>query len=163
MWKLPTQAWNKGKIWKRLFASAKITLQPRARLQRHLLWPASRLDREMRRRLILQEKYDLLAKGFLLPTLSTSILFICFWIDLVRLLVTTGNTSAVARYTRVLKYRKIQGPRFHRNCMMKKSDKCIKWLTWHITSIIAENKSHAHHDAHLHTVKVYNTWPSQFC
>ena len=38
---------------------------------------------------------------FLLPTLSMSILFICFWIDLVSLLVTTGNTSAVAGYTRV--------------------------------------------------------------
>ena len=136
MWKLPTQAWNKGKIWKRLFASAKITLQPRARLQRHPLWPASRLDREMRRRLILQEKYDLLAKGFLLPTLSTSILFICFWIDLVRLLATTGNTSAVARYTRVLKYTKIQGRRFHRNCIIaryRKSD-------WHGTSLQSSPK-----------------------
>ena len=30
-----------------------------------------------------------------------AILFICFWIDLVRLLATTGNTSAVAGYTRV--------------------------------------------------------------
>ena len=44
---------------------------------------------------------DLLAKCFLLPTLSTSILFTCFWIDLVRVLATTGNTSAVAGYTRV--------------------------------------------------------------
>ena len=43
----------------------------------------------------------LLAKCFLLPILSTSILFICFWIDLVRVLATTGNTSAVASYTRV--------------------------------------------------------------
>ena len=42
-------------------------------------------------------------KGFLLPTLSSSILFICFWIDLVRLLATTGNTSAVAGYTRKFK------------------------------------------------------------
>ena len=38
---------------------------------------------------------------FLLPALSMSVLYICFWIDLVRLLVTTGNTSAVAGYTRV--------------------------------------------------------------
>ena len=44
---------------------------------------------------------DLLAKGFLLPTLSTSILVICFWIDLVRVLVTTKNTSPVAGYARV--------------------------------------------------------------
>ena len=44
---------------------------------------------------------DLLAKCILLPTLSTSILFTCFWIDLVRVLATTGNTSAVEGYTRV--------------------------------------------------------------
>ena len=47
------------------------------------------------------KKHDLLTKGFLLPAISTSILFICFWIDLVRVLATTGNTSAVAGYTRV--------------------------------------------------------------
>ena len=40
-------------------------------------------------------KTDLLAKCFLLPILSTSILFTCFWFDLVRVLATTGNTSAV--------------------------------------------------------------------
>ena len=45
--------------------------------------------------------YSLEVFFFLLPTLSMSILFICFWIDLVSLLVTTGNTSAVAGYTRV--------------------------------------------------------------
>ena len=44
---------------------------------------------------------DLLAKCFLLPTLSTSILFTCFRIDLVRVLATTGNTSAVAGYAPV--------------------------------------------------------------
>ena len=41
----------------------------------------------------------ILAKGFLPPTLSTSILFICFSIDLVHVLATTKNTSAVAAYT----------------------------------------------------------------
>ena len=40
-------------------------------------------------------------KFFLLPTLSKSILFTCFWIDLVRVLATTGNTSTAAGYTRV--------------------------------------------------------------
>ena len=25
-------------------------------------------------------------------------------------------------------------------------------FTWHVISIIAENKSHAHHNTHLHTV-----------
>ena len=35
-------------------------------------------------------------KFFLLPSLLTSILFICFWIDLVRVLATTRNTSPIA-------------------------------------------------------------------
>ena len=48
-----------------------------------------------------QNETDLLAKCFLFPTLSTSILFTCFWTDLVLVLATTGNTSAVAGYTRV--------------------------------------------------------------
>ena len=43
----------------------------------------------------------ILAKGFLPPTLSTLILFICFSIDLVHVLATTKNTSVVAGYTRV--------------------------------------------------------------
>ena len=48
-----------------------------------------------------QNETDLLAKCFLFSTLSTPILFTCFWIDLVLVLATTGNTSAVAGYTRV--------------------------------------------------------------
>ena len=58
----------------------------------------------MRGQLILHET-DLLAKGFLLATLSTSsilqdiyFLFVSL-IDLVRVLATTGNSSAVAGYT----------------------------------------------------------------
>ena len=46
-------------------------------------------------------KQDLLAKGFLFLILSTSVLFICFWTDLVSELATTRNTSTVAGYTRV--------------------------------------------------------------
>ena len=37
------------------------------------------------------------------------------------------------------------------------------WFKWYVISIIAENKSHAHYKTHLHTVKVYNTRPSQLC
>ena len=33
------------------------------------------------------------------------------------------------------------------------------WWTWSVFSIIAENIPHAHHKAHLHTMKVYNTRP----
>ena len=63
--------------------------------------PAWRLGREMRRRSPrggdqFYKKHYLRAKGFLLATLSTSILFIFFWIDTVRVLATTKNTSIVA-------------------------------------------------------------------
>ena len=65
---------------------------------------------EMRRRFYTEQ--DWLPKSFSLPTLSTVenssgyLLFIssstiCFWIDLIRVLATTGNTSAVPGYTRV--------------------------------------------------------------
>ena len=33
------------------------------------------------------------------------------------------------------------------------------WWTWRVISINAENKPHAHHKTHLHTMKVYNTRP----
>ena len=94
-----------------------------------------------------------------------SLLFICFWIDLVRLLATTKNTSAVADYTQgenspwaicVYKYMKIQGPRFQRNYIIARDQKS-DFNTWHIISIIAENKSYAHNKTHLHTVEAYNT------
>ena len=32
-----------------------------------------------------------------------------------------------------------------------------KVIYMHVISIIAKNKSHAHHKTHLYTVKVYNT------
>ena len=34
--------------------------------------------------------------------------------------------------------------------------------TWRVISIIAENKLHAHHKTHLHTMKVYNTHDRSF-
>ena len=38
-----------------------------------------------------------------------------------------------------------------------------KWFTWHVISIIAENKLPANHKTHLHTITVCNTRLSQFC
>ena len=93
----------------------------------------------MRRRLILNET-GFISWRFLLPTLSTSILFFCFWSDLVCVLATTGNTSAVAGYG-VYKYTKIQGPRFQKNYIIARDQKS----DLHVISIIAENKPHAHH------------------
>ena len=56
------------------------------------------------------------------------------------------------------KYTKIQEiPEKLHHCQRSK-----KLFTWHVISIIALNKSHAHHRIHLYTMKVYNTRPSQF-
>ena len=63
---------------------------------------------------------------------------------------------------RVYKYRKIQGPRFQKNYIVAR-DKKIDLHGTSIISIIVENKSHANHKSHLHTMKVYNTRPSLFC
>ena len=52
-----------------------------------------------------------------------SILFVCFLIDLVHVLAMTQNTSAVAGYTCVYKYMKIQGPRFQRNYIIARDQK----------------------------------------
>ena len=99
-------------------------------------------------------------KVFLVTTLSTSILFTCLWTDLVRVLATTGNTSPVASYMRVQMHENSGAsiPEKVHHCQRPK-----KWFTWHVMSIIAENKSHAHHKTHLHAMKVYKTRPSQFC
>ena len=70
----------------------------------------------MSRRLILHETKQIYSLHvFLFPTLLTSILFTCFWIDLIRVLATTGNTSAPSQAIRVYKFTKIQRPRFQGN------------------------------------------------
>ena len=92
-----------------------------------------------RRRLILHET-AFTRWRFLLPTLSTLILFICFWTDLVRALATARNTSAVV----CLNTRKFKGlltiPEKVHHCQRSK-----KWFTWHVISIMTENKPHAPH------------------
>ena len=37
--------------------------------------------------------------------------------------------------------------------------KVIYISTWHVILIIADHKTHAHHNTHLQTMKVYNTRP----
>ena len=88
----------------------------------------------MRRRLILHEQ-DLLAKGFLPHTLWTSILFtcICFWTDLLCLLVQLLVIRLQLQALRVYKYTKIQGPWFQRNYVIARDQKLF---TWHVISII---------------------------
>ena len=62
--------------------------------------PAWGLDREMRRRLILQETWFTRERFF--TSYFIDVDTFCFWIDLVRVLATTKNTSLVAAgYTRV--------------------------------------------------------------
>ena len=88
-----------------------------------------RLDREMRRRLVLHEtgftRWRFFTSYFIEVEYSSGyLLFICVWIDLVPVLATTA--------VHVYKYMKIHGPR-------------------------------SSSQGHLHTMKVYNTRPSQFC
>ena len=95
--------WEQTTKSKRKYTSLYLKLLLRGTLlQRRSVSLAWRLDRGMRERLILHET------GFTLPKVFCFVLyrllykfFICFGIDLVRVLATTGNTSAVAGYTRV--------------------------------------------------------------
>ena len=86
----------------------------------------------------LYTKQGLLAKGFLLPTLSTSILFICFWIDLIPTRVSDDRKYVFSRrlYARIntRKFKASIPEKLH-HCQRSK-----KWFTWHIISIISENK-----------------------
>ena len=71
-------------------------LKTRTLLQRPSVWLAWRLDREMRRRLILHEtgfpRLRFFTSYFIDVEYSSGyLLFICFWIDLVQALATTGN------------------------------------------------------------------------
>ena len=101
-------------------------------------------------------KHDLLAKGFSLPTLIYQWCFLYqhirwFVSELIQyVLATTGNMSAVTAYNCLYNCMKI--PWFERNVMR----------TWRVISIIAENKLHAHHKTHLHTMKVYITHGQRF-
>ena len=74
------------------------------------------------------------------------------------MLATTGNTSTVADYTRVHENSRASIPEKLHNCQRSK-----KWFTWHVNSIIAKNELHSLHKTYLHTMKVNNTRPSQFC
>ena len=47
------------------------------------------------------------------------------------------------------KYTKIQGPRFQRNYIIARDQKSYSVYTWHVISVIAENKSHAYHKTQL--------------
>ena len=66
-----------------------------------------------------------------------------FWIDLVCILMTTRNTSAIAGYIyRCINTRKFKGLDSREIASLPEIK---KWFTWHIISIIAENKLHACH------------------
>ena len=83
---------------------------------------------------------DLLAKCFLLPTFSMSILFTCFfqipnWFST----CVSDDRKYVCgrRLYACINTRKFKGLDHH--CQISK-----KWCTWHVFSIITKNKSHAH-------------------
>ena len=65
--------------------------------------------------------------------------FYCFWIDLVRVLATTEIRLRL-QAIRVYKYNGASVPGKLHHCQRSKT-----WFTWHVSSIIAKNKKHAHH------------------
>ena len=105
-------------------------------------------------------KQGLLAKGFLLPTLSTSIFFTCFWIDLVPTRVSDDRKHVFGRrlYARIntRKFKASIPEKLH-HCQRSKN-----WFTWHVISIIFENKPHYY----INTNEIYQvsfrakTWSS---
>ena len=82
-------------------------------------------------------------------TLSTSILFTCFWTDLVRVLATT----------RVYNTRKFKGINSREITSFSEIKKVIYM---HVISIIAENKPHARHKTICIQWK-FTTPDNQFC
>ena len=126
-------------------------------LQRRSLSLAWRLDREMRW-LILHET------GFTRKRVFTSYLN---EVDTVYLFLNWLNTRVSddrkyvcgRRLYACINTRKFKGLDSREITSLPENK---KWFTWHVISIIAENKPHAHHKTHLHTMKVYNTRPSQF-
>ena len=88
--------------------------------------------------------------------------FFCFWIDLERVLATTGNNVCGCKLYACINTQKLYSrasiPEKRHHCQRSKN-----LFTWHVISIIAENKPHAHHKTHLNAIKVYNTRPSQLC
>ena len=87
-------------------------------------------------------KQHLLVKGFLLPTLSTLILFICFSIHLVCVSNYDQNYVCNHRlYVCII-------PKNSSTCIAEKSHHCHrskKWFTVHVISIFTKNQLHAYH------------------
>ena len=142
-------------------------------LQQHSVSLAWRLDREMRRRLILLETgftrqrffiYFLLQQRWVFFRIFTFYLFLNWF--------TVYSCSTCMSVSDDQKY--ICGRRLYPWINTQKFKgldsgeitslpEIKKWFTWYVISIIAENQPHSHHKTHLHTIKVYNTRPSQFC
>ena len=79
---------------------------------------------------------------------SLSILFFCFWIDLVRVLATTENNVCGRRLYACINTQKFKGLDCREWHHYQRLKKCF---TWHVISIIAKNKPHAHHKTQFTT------------
>ena len=137
------------------------TSNPRTRLQQHSVWPAWRLDQEIRRRLIRQETWftrlRFLTSCFIdLDTFYLSLNWFSRRVSDDQKFFCDRRLYACIKL--ILENSRASIPDKLRHCQISK-----KWFTRNVISIIAENKSHAHHKNHLYTMNVYNTQPSQFC
>ena len=134
----------------------------RTLLQQHSVSLAWRLDREMRRRLILH-KTNLLAKGFIFTSYFSEVEYSSFYLFLNWFSMRVSDDRKYMCGPRL--YACINTPKSRASTPEKlhHCQRSKRWFTWDVISIITENKPHAHHKTHLHAMKVYNTQPSQFC
>ena len=72
-----------------------------------------------------------------------------------------GNTSAVTGCTHAELHKNSRASIREKYDIIARGKKNVM-RTWRVISIIAENKLHAHHKTHLHTMKVYNTHDRSF-
>ena len=123
------------------------TFNPRTRLQRHSVSPAWRLDREIRRRLIRQETWFTRLRFFTSCFIDIDTFYLSLnWFsrrvsDDQKFLY---DRRLYACINLILENSRASIPDKLRHCQISK-----KWFTPNVISIIAENKSHAHHKNHL--------------
>ena len=133
-------------------------METRTLLQRHSLLLYWRLDWEMRRRLILHETEFTHERFFASYFINVDTFYL--FLNWFNVLVSNDPKYLCCRLYACINTRKFKALNSRKITSLPE----IKnWFAWHVISIVAENKWHAQHKTHLHTMKVYNTRPLPFC
>ena len=138
-----------------------LLLETRTCLHRHSVSLASRLDQEMRRRLILHETRFTRLRFFTFHFIDVDTLYL--FLNWFSMRVSDDQKYVCGHRLQCIhlyKYKKIQGSRFQRNYIIARDQKS----DLHGTSFQSSPKiNRMLITRHLHTMNVYNTPPSQFC